>query len=260
MQELTSAGQLGDFLARLARAPERLLVLDYDGTLAPFTPERDQAAFYPGVAPLLQAIIASGTIVAFITGRSVAEISPRLPWTGIDIFGAHGHEHRDREGRDHQVPLPADALLALRRVEQELLDRGFGATLERKHGALAVHWRNAPDTLRARIEHALPAIMSCLPASVSGTPFDGGFEFRTRGISKGTALTALLDRHPQAAVAYLGDDLTDEDAFAALPSGGLGILVRPVLRPTRASVWLRPPGELLEFLGCWAGPDLPSAS
>ncbi|MDA8361390.1 MAG: trehalose-phosphatase [Gammaproteobacteria bacterium] len=255
MQELTSAGSLDDFLGRLARAPERLLVLDYDGTLAPFTPERDRAVLYAGVAPLVEAIIASGTVVAFITGRSVATLSPRLPWTDIDIFGAHGCEHRDRQGRHHRVLLPADALLALERIEQEMRNRGLGLAMECKYGTIALHWRHAPDTLRTDIQQALPAILSALPASVFGAPFDGGFEFRARAANKGTALKILLDRHPQAAVAYLGDDLTDEDAFAALPAHGLGVLVRPALRPTRASVWVRPPAELLDFLSAWIAKD-----
>ncbi len=256
MQELTSADSLGRFLARLAGAAERLLVLDYDGTLAPFTPTRDKAAFYPGVAPLLREIIGAGTTVAFITGRGAAEMAARLPWTDIEIFGAHGHEHRDRDGRIHQLPLPADALSALAHIERKLMGAGLLACAERKHGTIAVHWRDASAELRARIERELHGILPSLPATLLGIPFDGGFEFRTRGINKGTALVALLERHAGATVAYLGDDLTDEDAFAALPPEGLGVLVRPLLRPTRAHLWLCPPGDLLAFLSSWtqAGP------
>jgi trehalose 6-phosphate phosphatase len=54
------------------------------------------------------------------------------------------------------------------------------------------------------------------------------------------------------AVAYLGDDQTDEDAFVRLRGRGLCILVRPELRPTAAAMWLRPPGELIGFLRQWA--------
>ena len=53
------------------------------------------------------------------------------------------------------------------------------------------------------------------------------------------------------AVAYLGDDRTDEDAFEAIAGKGLGVLVRPERRPTAAEVWLKPPGELLDFLDQW---------
>ena len=53
-------------------------------------------------------------------------------------------------------------------------------------------------------------------------------------------------------MAYLGDDLTDEDAFRAVATRGLGILVRQELRKTAAVAWLRPPEELLDFLHRWA--------
>jgi len=53
------------------------------------------------------------------------------------------------------------------------------------------------------------------------------------------------------AAAYLGDDMTDEDAFRAISGRGLGVLVSPDLRETAADVWLIPPGELTWFLERW---------
>jgi len=61
----------------------------------------------------------------------------------------------------------------------------------------------------------------------------------------------LAEEGADAAVAYLGDDLTDEDAFRALAGRGLRALVRAELRPSEADVWIRPPGELLAFLDRW---------
>jgi trehalose-phosphatase len=90
-------------------------------------------------------------------------------------------------------------------------------------------------------------------------PFDGGLELRAKGWDKGDAVRAVLATEPAgAAAAYLGDDLTDEDAFAALDTlaaegrvRGIGVLVRGERRPTRASAWLRPPEQLLGFLDRW---------
>lgn len=61
----------------------------------------------------------------------------------------------------------------------------------------------------------------------------------------------LADTDPAAAVAFLGDDLTDEDAFRVLSKRGLSVLVRPEYRETMAKAWLRPPHELVEFLALW---------
>ncbi|RPJ43124.1 MAG: hypothetical protein EHM19_09270 [Candidatus Latescibacterota bacterium] len=82
--------------------------------------------------------------------------------------------------------------------------------------------------------------------------FDGGIELLGRGRDKGSAVrTVLAEEGADAAVAYLGDDLTDEDAFRALAGRGLRALVRAELRPSEADVWIRPPGELLAFLDRW---------
>ena len=83
--------------------------------------------------------------------------------------------------------------------------------------------------------------------------FDGGLELRAPGRNKGTAVeTVLSEVGPQTQVAYLGDDLTDEDAFKVIKKNGLAILVRSDFRNTSADIWLKPPEELLEFLARWA--------
>jgi trehalose-6-phosphatase len=61
----------------------------------------------------------------------------------------------------------------------------------------------------------------------------------------------LKELPPKTPVAYLGDDLTDEDAFLALGNAGLTVLVRPELRPTAAELWIKPPQELTLFFETW---------
>jgi trehalose-6-phosphatase len=81
--------------------------------------------------------------------------------------------------------------------------------------------------------------------------FDGGLELLA-GRNKGDALRMILhELGRQTPIAYLGDDLTDEDAFEALEGRGLGVLVRREWRPSGAVVWVRPPGELRKFLEDW---------
>ena len=82
-------------------------------------------------------------------------------------------------------------------------------------------------------------------------PFDGGIEIRPVGRDKGTAVATLLDENPGARACYLGDDLTDEDAFEAIRGRGAGILVGPGRRPTAAAARIDAPGELLSFLERW---------
>jgi trehalose-phosphatase len=77
-------------------------------------------------------------------------------------------------------------------------------------------------------------------------------ELRARGFSKQHAVEAVLAETPgDGAVAYLGDDYTDEDAFRAVKPRGLAVLVRPDFRETEADLWIRPPRELAAFLVNW---------
>ena len=82
--------------------------------------------------------------------------------------------------------------------------------------------------------------------------FDGGVEILAPAANKGNAIQSIIEGHdPEAAIAYLGDDQTDEDAFQALKGRGLSILVRSEPRPTAADLRLQPPEELIEFLHNW---------
>jgi trehalose-6-phosphatase len=81
--------------------------------------------------------------------------------------------------------------------------------------------------------------------------FEAGLELRV-GRNKGGAVEAILaEAGVSGPVAYLGDDLSDEAAFRAMKGRGLSVLVRREWRETAAEVWLRPPGELKEFLWRW---------
>jgi trehalose-phosphatase len=83
-------------------------------------------------------------------------------------------------------------------------------------------------------------------------PFDGGLELRSIDRTKGTAVAEMLEQEPDGIMAaYLGDDLTDEDAFVAVGDRGYSILVRNEVRPSCAQFWLCPPAELLKFLDDW---------
>ncbi len=248
---LDPARPLERFWERLAAARERLLVLDYDGTLAPFTTHRDDAILYPGIAPILLDLQRQGTRIAFVTGRPAEELARRLPLSAVEIFGAHGHEHLAADGTLTRAPLTPPAREWLDEAAARIGALGFAGALERKHGTVAIHWRREDQDGQARLMALAADLTQGLPEELHGLPFDGGYEFRTRGRDKGTAIAALSARHPQAIMAYLGDDLTDEDAFAALPHDGLAVLVRAEPRPSRAHLWLRPPDELRGFLSAW---------
>lgn len=245
------------FFEHLRRAPSRALMLDYDGTLAPFTPERNRAFPYPGIPELVAKIIGTGTRVVLISGRPATEL---LFLSGIhphpEIWGSHGSERLLPDGSYHvEQPLSAHQA-ALRAAARSLEESGLSSQMEIKPGGIAVHWRGLSTEQREPIETNVAQLFRAA-AKDSGLlllPFDGGLELRAPGKNKGDAVSAILaDADSRAAAAYLGDDQTDENAFRAIKGRGIAILVRPEPRATAADLWLRPPEELGRFLRDWLG-------
>lgn len=245
------------FMAEAPAARERALLLDYDGVLAPFRADRDSAFPYPRVREALRAIMNSETCkVSIVSGRAAEEVVPLL---GLDpppeIWGAHGRQRRRADGTSETFGLITEGQaegLGCARAWAE--GAGVAGRAESKPGCFALHWRGLPAAERAGLQRlgdrALGEIARACGLSV--WPFDGGMELRAPDRDKGSAVRQILEELPRrACVAYLGDDLTDEAAFAAIRGRGLAALVRPSLRPTSAQVWLRPPAELLKFLGDW---------
>jgi trehalose 6-phosphate phosphatase len=125
--------------------------------------------------------------------------------------------------------------------------------VERKVASLAAHWRGLPVAEAEKVEQVVRDVYraSGERAGLQLLVFDGGVEVRSDSINKGHAALHMVTRFPTATAAYLGDDTTDEDAFAVLRGRGLTLLVRPEPRPSQATYWLRPPEDLLTFLDAW---------
>jgi trehalose 6-phosphate phosphatase len=254
---LNQQSSIERFMRAVARAPVSALLLDYDGTLAPFVVDRQRASPYPRVSAWLRRIMDSGrTRVVIVTGRNASEIVPLL---GIDpipeIWGSHGMQRLWPDGKCEISAIEQEASSALADAGRWLTHHALQHLAEFKPGGIALHWRGLPESdvsvirdqvLRGWCSIAQDALLSVLE-------FDGGIELRVRNPNKGDAVQTIVDEiEPDAPVAYLGDDVTDERAFDALSKRGLSVLVRPLPRETSARVWLKPPDELLDFLTRWA--------
>lgn len=243
------------FLERLARARQAALLLDYDGTLAPFREERARALPYPGVPGLLKEIMDAGTRVVMITGRPAGEVVRLLgvvPYP--EVWGAHGLQRLKPDGSCELVTVDHEARQALAEAAAWLERFGVRHLAESKPGSVALHWRGLPQEVAADLRGKV--LLRWVPLSfrpnMALLQFDGGVELRVAGKDKADAVrTVLSELEDDAAVAYLGDDQSDEEAFLALHPRGLAILVRPEWRPSNATLWLKPPRELLAFLSQW---------
>jgi trehalose-phosphatase len=248
--EAASLGQ------HLRSAPRSLLMLDYDGTLAPFHVDRFRATPYPGVEDRLGILSALARVrLVLVSGRSARELRYLLrPGTRAEIWGSHGREWLGSDGSYELFPLDPVQQAALEQVGRKMSALGWANTLEGKPSSLAVHWRSCDPATQEQIRSSMESAFAEL-GEINGLrllPFDGGLELRSTDRTKGTAVAEILAREPAALpAAYLGDDLTDEDAFAAMGDRGYSILVRTEVRKSAARFWLRPPEELLQFLDEW---------
>jgi len=260
----TSAFSPSDWWPLVERAPHSVLMLDFDGTLSPFVRERMNARLYSGVGErLIRLSRAPRTRLVLVSGRPAGDFATLLPADlHVEVWGSHGRERITADHRYSAVPLNPAQQQALAHLEADLVRHHLASFIEKKIGSLAIHTRGLAESDSERIAAVVQTFYSALSShslnpGLEMLPFDGGVELRGTGCSKATAVESILRDEPaHVPAAYLGDDQTDEDAFAALairaPVGpSLCVLVRPEPRPSAADLWLSPPGDLLAFLDRW---------
>lgn len=242
------------FLRRVADAPRALLALDYDGTLAPFRSRPSEATPHRGVRGLLRRLLDSGhTRVVVVSGRRAAEVLELLGlWPAPEIWGDHGWERMLPGEPARRVAAADDVQAVLDQARLTLGALGLLPHAEWKAGGVAVHWRgrDRPDLIEAAARSAL-APLAAIPGFAL-QDFAAGVELRCRRFHKGTALAAILAQEaPSVPAAYVGDDLTDEDAFAVLAGRGLTVRVAAGPVSTAATAIVAPAHGVLRFLGQW---------
>jgi trehalose-phosphatase len=231
-------------------------MLDYDGTLAPFERHRMLVTPYTGVMQLLWQLVAIPSVrLVVVTGREARELRQVLPSDlAVEIWGSHGRERLLVNNNYEVAPLNLEEGNALVWLEEALRKEGFGTSIEAKAGSLALHMRGQPPTRERELTELMPQLFRQIDGEVTlkWLAFDGGFEVRATGHSSATPVNTVIGEEEEGVVAaYLGDDLTDEDAYVALEDRGLSVLVKEHPRATVADLWLRPPDELITFLTCW---------
>lgn len=224
------------------------LFLDFDGTLVELAETPGAIEVEPRLPQLLRevALRLAGRL-GIISGRSIEDLERHIDCSGIAVSGSHGLELRLRSGE--HIPLSAAIDLGEVRERVAAFAAGIGGLLvEDKPRSVALHYRQAPEA-----EDRVRAFVSGLAAR-TGLGVQSGkmvMELRPKGADKGDALRALM-REPDftgARPLFVGDDVTDEDAFAAAAAlGGSGVLVGPE-RETAAEWRLPDVASVARWLG-----------
>ncbi|WP_303312461.1 bifunctional alpha,alpha-trehalose-phosphate synthase (UDP-forming)/trehalose-phosphatase [Hymenobacter sp. BT730] len=222
-----SAQLLQDYKA----ADQRLLLLDYDGTLAPFHPDPQRAQPDQEVHLLLRALCENPkNRVVIISGRDKTTLQKWLGYLPIDFIAEHGVWLR-RAGDDWSLfqPLRNDWKREIRPVLELYVNRTTGSFIEDKDYSLVWHFRRADADLGAVRARELLSHLSFMTSNTDLQVLEGNkvVEIKNAGINKGTAAARWLSPEQPDFILAIGDDRTDEDTFRAMPTNAYTIKVGP---------------------------------
>jgi len=249
-----------------ARGQRLAVFLDYDGTLTPIVARPEDATLGSQMRETVERL-AQACQVAVVSGRDLADVRERVGLDGIVYAGSHGFDIVGPGGLRKENPEARTCLPALDQAEAALRQATAaipGAQIERKKYSIAIHFRNVPD---ARVKDVEPLVDAVAEQHSNLRKGHGKKVFELQPDiewHKGRAVLWLLQAlkldTPEVLPLYVGDDLTDEDAFKALRERGVGIVVRDEPRPTAARYALdntREVGSFLALLASRATPGSP---
>lgn len=259
-EELRDVETLPSGEAAVAEVRRRLqgrrpaLLLDYDGTLTPIVERPEDATLRESIRDLLRRL-SRLCFVAVVSGRDRADVKKMVDLEELVFAGSHGYDITGPNGLKMENELGAAALPDLDAAERELNDRIAaipGARVERKRFAIAVHYRQVERGREPQVEQAARDVKEMHPK----LRLKGGkkiWELQPDvEWDKGRAVLWLLDHlgldRDDILPIYMGDDVTDEDAFRALQGRGIGVLVGRPEEKTRADVLLEDVDEVEQFL------------
>src|SRR5262245_504762 len=210
-----------------ARAADGLVaIFDVDGTLAPIAPTPAAARVPPELRRALRRLARRpDTVVGFVSGRQLPELERLVGRSGTWLAGLHGAVRRGRGGGvrrlwSAELQRTGDRLsLALASAVADV----SGVLIEPKGPVVAVHTRAAAPAGRARVRNV---VSSLRPPDWDILEGRRVVELRPRGLpTKADAVSWIAAERPAAPILYVGDDVTDEDAFRELRRGDFPVLV-----------------------------------
>ena len=239
-----------DMIRHYRTAERRALLLDYDGTLVPFSSEPKLARPDEELIELLNTLGTDpANQVTIISGRPRRTLEEWVGNLPISLIAEHGVWLRNKGGNWHMLKaMTSDWKDRVRPILQLYVDRLPGALLEEKEFSLAWHYRRAdPEQAPHRAKELLDDLAG-YTRNIDVQVFEGNkvIEIRNSGVNKGTAGLEWLRQYQPDFILGIGDDWTDEDLFRALPASAYS--VRVGLANTSARYYLSGPATVRRML------------
>jgi trehalose 6-phosphate phosphatase len=219
-------------LARLMAGKRPAVFLDYDGTLTPIVDRPEDAVISAGMREAVRAL-ATRCPVCVVSGRDRAVVQELMGIDDLIVAGSHGFDIWTPQGGavEYQAATGFDGLLELvqTRLSQNV-NTIEGTYIETKKASVAVHYRLVWEQDRHRVQELVEALVAEYSSELKVMTGKMVYEIQPNvDWDKGKAVLHLLDAlgldGDDVMPLYLGDDVTDEDAFAALAGRGIGIFV-----------------------------------
>ncbi len=263
--DLPNALSCFDELAERLASLRPAVFLDYDGTLTPIVDRPEDAIISASMRATVRKL-ARRYPVCVVSGRDRSVVQELMGIDNLIVAGSHGFDIWSPQGGavEHQAATGFEGVLERVRVRLgEFVDTVAGTHIEFKRASIAVHFRLVVDDERHRVAELVDSLLAEHPDELKVTPGKMVYEIQPKvDWDKGKAVLHLLHAlgldGDDVMPVYLGDDLTDEDAFAALAGRGIGVLVAdaddPELagRRTAASYVLSSTRQVQKFLGEFA--------
>lgn len=253
-EDLPSATDCIEEIAGNLRGKRTAVFLDYDGTLAPIVDHPDRAVLSETMRNTVGEL-ARRCVVAIVSGRDLDDVKRLVRLQEIFYAGSHGFEIAGPKDSPLKKEQATELLPLLDSAEKELRERLgkiAGALVERKKFSVAVHYRNVREGSERVVEDAVDQLLARHPElrKLCGKKV---YDVQPRvDWDKGKTVLWLLENlglnRPDVLPIYIGDDVTDEDAFRALAAGGVAIVVRNGPRRTAARYALENVDQVRHFL------------
>jgi trehalose 6-phosphate phosphatase len=227
--------------------PGVLCAFDFDGTLSPIVMQPEKAYLPPDI---LRQLVELSTFapIAIITGRSIADIRPRLAFEPDYLVGNHGLEGvpgwEQRGTRNEEICRGWEKMLSNALKDRKRFDEGV--RIENKQYSLSVHYRLARD--HAKAQTRLSELFSGLEPPARVIPGKSVFSLLPQDAAdKGTALEQLMNISGARSVIYVGDDITDEDVFRLKRNDLLSVRIEHA-PGSAAEFFLNSPRDIMQLL------------
>ncbi|MFC1931557.1 bifunctional alpha,alpha-trehalose-phosphate synthase (UDP-forming)/trehalose-phosphatase [Chloroflexota bacterium] len=232
------------------KSQQRLLLLDYDGTLVPFAKTPEEAKPDAELKKLLGELSkAPENEVVLISGRNKDVLEDWFGSLNVGLIAEHGVWTKEKgKSWEMMATLTSDWKKGVRAIMELAVARIPGSLIEEKDFSLAWHYRKAdPRIGELRIREVVNDLLN-ITANTNLKVLEGSkvVEVKSASLDKGVTALRWMARQKRDFVFAAGDDVTDEDLFRVLPSGAWSIKVRPGASLAKYS--LDSPGDVRTLL------------